>query len=74
VKIEIKADKDAVLGGPDHVPYLELELRGDSHAVLRASHRPSGRNVVPVKELSVGACAWSASSSRIVCVPGCCRD
>jgi hypothetical protein len=52
VKIEIKADKDAVLGGPDHIPYLKLELRGDGHAVLQASHRPSGRNVIPVDELS----------------------
>ena len=63
MKIEIKADKDAVLGGPDHIPYLELELRGDSHAVLQASHRPSGRNVIPVDELSGRTGVWIASLS-----------
>lgn len=61
MKIEIKADKDAVLGGPDHIAYLELELRGDCYAVLQASHRPSGRNVIPADELSGCTCAWSAS-------------
>ena len=61
MKIEIKADKDAVLGGPDHIPYLELELRGDSHAVLQASHRPSGRNAIPVDELSGRTGVWIAS-------------
>ena len=59
MKIEIIADKDAVLGGPDHIPYLKLELRGDGHAVLQASHRPSGR--IPVDEWSGRTCAWSAS-------------
>jgi hypothetical protein len=61
VKIEINADKDAVLGGPDYIAYLKLELRGDGHAVLHASHRPSGR--VPVDEWSGRTCAWSASLS-----------
>jgi hypothetical protein len=61
VKIEIKADKDVVLGGPDHIPYLELELREDSYAVLHASHRPSVRNASPVDERSECTCAWSAS-------------
>ena len=63
MKIEIKADKDAVLGGPDHIPYLELELRGDSHALLQASHRPSARNVIPVDELSGRTGVWIASLS-----------
>ena len=61
MKIEIKADKDAILGGPDHIAYLKLELRGDGHAVLQASHRPSGR--IPVDEWSGCARAWSASLS-----------
>lgn len=61
MKIEINADKDAVLGGPDHIPYLKLELRGDRHAVLQASHRPSGR--IPMDEWNGRICAWSASLS-----------
>lgn len=61
MKIEIKADKHAILGGPEHIAYLKLELRGDGHAVLQASHRPSGR--VPMDEWSGSTCAWSASLS-----------
>ena len=34
MRIEIQAGKDAVLGGADHIQYLELELRGNGHAVL----------------------------------------
>lgn len=63
MKIEIKADKDAVLGGPDHIAYLELKLIGDCHALLQVGHRPSGRNVIPVEESSIGTCTWSTSLS-----------
>jgi hypothetical protein len=59
MKIEIKADKDAILGGPDHIAYIKLELRGDGHAVLQASHRPIGR--IPLDEWSGRRCSWSAS-------------
>ena len=62
MKIEIKADNDVVLGGPDHIPYLKLELREDSYAVLHASHRPSSRCAHPLDEQSERTCAWSASS------------
>jgi len=61
MKIEIKADKDAILGGPELIAYLKLEVMEDGHAVLQASHRPSGR--VPMDEWSGRLCAWSASLS-----------
>ena len=61
MKIEIKADKNAVLGGPDLIAYLKLELRADGHAALHASHRPSGR--VPADDWSGCIRAWSASLS-----------
>ena len=61
MKIEIKADKDAILGGPELIAYLKLELGEDGHAVLQASHRPSGR--IPTDEWSGRLRAWSASLS-----------
>jgi hypothetical protein len=61
MEIEIKADKDAILGGPELIAYLKLEVREDGHAVLQASHRPSGR--IPADEWSGRLCAWSASLS-----------
>ena len=61
MKIEIKADKDAILGGPEHVAYLKLELRSDGHAVLKASHRPIGR--VPQDDWCGCIRAWTASLS-----------
>lgn len=61
MRIEIKADKDTILGGPDLIAYLKLELRGDGHAVLQASHRPSGRT--PMDEWSGCVHAWTASLS-----------
>ena len=60
MKIEIKADKDAILGGPELIAYLKLEVGEDGHAVLQASHRPHGH--IPMDEWS-GRCAWSASLS-----------
>lgn len=61
MRIEIEADKDAILGGPELIAYLKLELREDGHAVLQASHRPNGR--IPTDEWSGRLCAWSASLS-----------
>jgi len=61
MKIEIKADKDVILGGPELIAYLKLEVMEDGHAVLQASHRPSGR--VLMDEWSGRLCAWSASLS-----------
>ncbi len=40
MNIEIKAAKDIVLGGPDRVPYLKLELYEDCNAVLCAKSLP----------------------------------
>lgn len=34
MKIEIQADKNKVLGGPELIPYLKLELREDGSAIL----------------------------------------
>ena len=61
MEIEIKADKDAILGGPELIAYLKLEVMEDGHAVLQASHRPNGR--VPMDDWSGRLCAWSASLS-----------
>ena len=61
MEIEIKADKDAILGGPELIAYLKLEVREDGHAVLQASHRPHGH--VPMDDWSGRLCAWSASLS-----------
>ena len=61
MKIEIKADKDVILGGPELIAYLKLEVMEDGHAVLQASHRPNGR--ILMDEWSGRLCAWSASLS-----------
>jgi hypothetical protein len=61
MKIEIKADKDVILGGPELIAYLKLEVLKDGHAVLQASHRPHGH--IPMDEWSGRLCAWSASLS-----------
>ena len=61
MKIEIKADKDVILGGPELIAYLKLEVMEDGHAVLQASHRPHGH--IPMDEWSGRLCAWSASLS-----------
>ena len=61
MKIEIKADKDVILGGPELIAYLKLEVMEDGHAVLQASHRPHGH--IPMDEWSGRLCAWSASFS-----------
>ncbi len=62
MNIEIKAVKDIVLGGPDRVPYLKLELYEDCNAVLCASHCPVSQDL-PSTEWRGGTRIWSASLS-----------
>lgn len=61
MKIGIKADKDEVLGGPDHIPYLKLELSEDGNAILCAGHRHLGHHMTPIEEWSGCTRIWSAS-------------
>ena len=62
MNIEIKAAKNTVLGGPDRVPYLKLELYEDGNAVLCASHCLVTQDL-PSAEWSGGTRIWSASLS-----------
>ncbi len=62
MNIEIKAAKNTVLGGPDRVPYLKLELYEDGNAVLCASHCLVSQDL-PSAEWSGGTRIWSASLS-----------
>lgn len=40
MKIGIKADKDEIIGGPDHIPYLKRELSEDGNAILCTGTSP----------------------------------
>ena len=63
MKIGIEADKDDILGGPDYVPYLKLELSEDGNAALCTGHRHLSQYVVPMEEWSGCKRIWSASLS-----------
>ncbi len=61
MKIEIKADKDEVLGGPDHRPYLRLELHDGGAASLHTGEDLSGQAGV---EMNGGSSLiWTATLS-----------
>jgi hypothetical protein len=63
MKIGIKADKDEVLGGPDHIPFLKLELSEDGNAILFTGHRHLGHHMAPLEEWSGRKRIWSANLS-----------
>ena len=52
MKIEIKADKDEILGGPDRIPFLKLELSEDGTATLSTGHHDLCRHMAPLEEWS----------------------
>ena len=63
MKIEIQADKNKVLGGPELIPYLKLELREDGNAILCTGHRHLGHHMAPIEEWSGRTRIWSATLS-----------
>jgi hypothetical protein len=63
MEIRIRADKDEILGGPDHIPYLKLELSEDGTAIVHAGHRHFDHYRVPMEEWSGRKRIWSASLS-----------
>ena len=63
MKIEIQADKSEVLGGPELIPYLKLELSEDGNAILCADHRHFSQHMVPIEEWSGRTRVWSATLS-----------
>ncbi len=63
MKIGIKADKDVVLGGPDLIPYLKLELCEEGNAILFTGHLHSDHHMTPMEEWSGRKRIWSANLS-----------
>ena len=63
MKIAINAEKDEVLGGPDHIPYLKLELSEDGNAILCAGHCHLSQHMAPIEEWSGCTRIWTASLS-----------
>ncbi len=63
MKIGIRADKDEILGGPEHLPYLKLELSEDGDAILYTGHRQLGLHMAPMEEWSGRKRTWTANLS-----------
>ncbi len=63
MKIEIQADKNKILGGPELIPYLQLELSEDGNAILCTGHRHLGHHMAPIEEWSGRTRIWSTTLS-----------